>query len=155
MKTVYRVLAYLVALAVVIQAATIAFAVFGLLKWIDDGGVLDRAATRSGPDSFTGASGFVAHGTNGQMIVPILAVLLLVVSFFAKVQSGVVWAGAVLLTVVVEVVLGTFAHALPELGILHGILAIALFAIAVIAARQAEAAAPREAEPAGTGRPNR
>jgi hypothetical protein len=155
MKTVYRVLAYLVALAVVVQAATIAFAVFGLLKWIDDGGVLDRAATRSGPGSFTGVSGFVAHGTNGQMIVPILAVLLLVVSFFAKVQSGVVWAGAVLLTVVVEVVLGTFAHALPELGILHGILAIALFAIAVIAARQAEAAAPGKAEQAGRGRPNR
>jgi hypothetical protein len=155
MKTVYRVLAYLVALAVVIQAATIAFAVFGLLKWIDDGGVLDRAATRSGSDSFTGVSGFAAHGTNGQMIVPILAVLLLVVSFFAKVRSGVVWAGAVLLTVVVEVVLGTFAHALPELGILHGILAIALFAIAVVAGRQAEAAAPRKAEPAGAGRPDR
>src|ERR1700716_1888507 len=155
MRTVYRVLAYLVALAVVIQAATIAFAVFGLLKWIDGGGGLDRAPTRSGSKSFTGVSGFVTHGTNGQMIIPLLAVLLLIVSFFAKVRSGVVWAAAVLLTVVVEVALGTFAHALPDLGILHGILAIALFTVAVVAARQAEADTARVEETAGASRPER
>jgi hypothetical protein len=41
MRTTYRVLAYLVALEVAVQAAAIAFAVFGLGLWIEDGGTLD------------------------------------------------------------------------------------------------------------------
>lgn len=37
MRTAYRFLAYLVTLEVMIQAAAISFAVFGLGKWIQDG----------------------------------------------------------------------------------------------------------------------
>jgi hypothetical protein len=139
MKSVYRVLAYLVALEVVIQAAAIAFALFGLTKWIDDGGVLDAAAVQSESTTFTGLIGFIVHGLNGQFIVPLIALLLVIVSFFAKVPGGVMWAGLVLLTVIVQVLLGIFAHGVPELGILHGIVAMALFAFAVVAARRAEA----------------
>jgi hypothetical protein len=140
MKSTYRVLAYLVALEVVIQAAAIAFAMFGLVKWIDDGGVLDAAAVQSESTTFTGLVGFIVHGINGQMIVPLIALLLLVASFFAKIPGGVLWAALVFLTVVVQVLLGMFAHGVPELGILHGIGALALFAFAVVAARRAEAA---------------
>ena len=139
MKSVYRVLAYLVALEVVIQAAAIAFAMFGLTKWIDEGGVLDAAAVQSATTTFTGVSGFMVHGVNGQVVVPLIALLLLISSFFARVPGGLMWAGLVFLAVVVQVFLGIFAHGVPELGILHGIVAIALFAFAVIAARRAEA----------------
>jgi hypothetical protein len=139
MKSVYRVLAYLVALEVVIQAAAIAFAMFGLTKWIDDGGVLDAAAMQSETTVFTGVVGFMVHGLNGQFLVPLIALLLLISSFFAKIPGGVLWAGLVFLTVVVQVFLGIFGHGIPELGILHGIGALALFAFAVIAARRAEA----------------
>jgi hypothetical protein len=140
-KSVYRVLAYLVALEVAVQAATIAFAVFGLTRWIDDGGVLDAAAVQSGETMLTGVVGFMVHGLNGQMIVPMLALLLLGSSFFAKVPGGIMWAALVLVTVVLQVLSGTFAHGLPELGIVHGVLAIALFAFALIAARRAGTAA--------------
>ena len=43
MRSVYRVLAFVVAAEVVIQAAAIAFAVFGLGKWVEDGGTLNKA----------------------------------------------------------------------------------------------------------------
>ena len=33
------------------------------------------------------------HGINGEMVFPLLALLLLIVSFFAKVPRGVHWAG--------------------------------------------------------------
>jgi hypothetical protein len=137
MKSVYRALAYLVALEVVVQAGAIAFAMFGLVRWIDDGGVLDQAAIDSGSATFTGVIGFPVHAINGQMVIPLIALLLVIASFFAKVPGGVLWAGLVLLTVVVQVLLGIFAHGAPELGVLHGV-AIALFAFAVMAARRAE-----------------
>jgi hypothetical protein len=139
MKSVYRVLAYLVALEVVVQAAAIAFAMFGLVTWIGEGGVLDLATIESGTTSFTGVSGFMIHFMNGQMLVPLIALLLLISSFFAKIPGGVLWAGVVLVAVVVQVLLGMFAHGAPVLGMLHGALAIVLFAVAVIAARRAEA----------------
>lgn len=138
MKSVYRVLAYLVALEVVIQAAAIAFAMFGLTHWIDEGGVLDAAAAQSETTTFTGLAGFMVHGVNGQFLVPLIALLLLIVSFFAKVPDGVLWAGLIFLAVVVQVLLGIFAHGIPELGILHGVVALVMFAFAVVAARRAE-----------------
>jgi hypothetical protein len=139
MKSVYRVLAYLIALEVVIQAAAIAFAVAGLGKWVMEGGVLDAAAMESETTEFTGIAGFMIHGINGQMIVPLIALLLLVSSFFARIPGGVMWAGLVLLTVVVQVLLGIFGHGAPVLGLLHGAVALVLFSFAVIAARKSEA----------------
>jgi hypothetical protein len=138
MKNAYRVLAYLVALEVVIQAAAIAFATFGLLNYVSDGGVLDKTAQRA--HAYTGAVGFVVHGVNGQMITPVIALLLVIVAFFAKVPGGVTWAAIVFVTVVVQVLLGQFAHVVPALGWVHCALAVVLFVVAIIAARRADTA---------------
>jgi len=138
MKTVYRVLAYMIALEVLFQGAMIAFAVFGLRHWIDEGGVLDRAIVQNHAEGFSEVVGFQLHATNGQLIVPAIAVLLLISSFFAKVSRAVAWALIVLLSVVVQVLLGLFAIDAPALGILHGINGILLFAFAVVAARRAD-----------------
>jgi hypothetical protein len=138
MTSVYRVLAYLIALEVVVQAAAIAFALAGLGTWIQKGGVLDAAAMESETTEFTGIAGFMVHGINGQMIIPLIALLLLICSFFARIPGGVLWAGLVLLAVVVQVLLGIFGHGAPVLGLVHGIVAFVLFSLAVIAARKAE-----------------
>lgn len=147
MRTAYRVLAYLVALEVVIQAAAIAYAISGLGNWIQDGGVLDKATMESESVNFTGFIGFIVHGLNGQFLVPLIGLLLLIVSFFAKVPRGVVWAGLLFLLIIVQVLLGIFARGgLPMLGLLHGLNALVLFTIALVAARQASSpagAAPR------------
>ena len=91
MKSAYRVLAYLMALEVLVQAGAIAYALSGLGAWIQSGGVLDKAAMESETTEFPGVVGFMVHGLNGQMIMPLIALLLLVVSFFAKVRGGVRW----------------------------------------------------------------
>ena len=119
------------------QAAAITYAVFGLGKWIQDGGVLDKSVMESEVTAFPEEVGFMVHGLNGQMIVPVVALLLLIVSFFAKVPRGVALAGAVVGLVALQVVLGMFAHGVPALGVLHGVNALALFAVAVVAARRA------------------
>jgi hypothetical protein len=137
MRTAYRVLAFVIAAEVAIQAAAIAYALFGLGLWISDGGVLDKAAMESESSTFTGDGGFPLHGINGEIVIPVLVLLLLVVSFFAKVPRGVMWAGITLGLVVLQVLLGLFGHVVPFLGALHGINALLIFGIAVMAAMAA------------------
>jgi len=96
--------------------------------------------------------GFMVHGLNGMMIVPLVALLLLVVSFFAKVPRGVVLACAVVGLVAAQVLLGMFGHGIPGLGLLHGMNALALFSVAVIAARRAARPAGPVEMPAASGR---
>jgi hypothetical protein len=93
----------------------------------------------------------MVHGLNGQMIVPVVALLLLIVSFFAKVPRGVALAGAVVGLVALQVVLGMFAHNVPVLGVLHGVFALGLFAMAVVAARRAALPVGPAGVPASVG----
>jgi hypothetical protein len=149
MRTVYRVLAWLMAVEVLVQAAAIAWAVFGLGKWIQAGGVLDKSVMESEVSAFPQETGFMVHGINGEMVVPALALLLLVVAFFAKVPRGAALAGGVVGLVALQVVLGMLGHGVPGLGLLHGANALALFAVAVVAARRSAGAATGDALPTG------
>jgi hypothetical protein len=138
MRLVYKVLAFTVAGLVVVQAAAVAFAVFGLFAYIEGGGTIDAA--NSGPESdidFPGVVGFMIHGMFGTLVIPVVALLLLVSSFFAKTAGAVKWALIVFVTTAVQVALGIFAHGIPQLGILHGIVALVLFGAAIMAGMRA------------------
>ena len=137
MKSVYRVLAYVIAAEVVVQAAAIAFAVFGLSKWVEDGGTLTKAAMESEDTKFTGVLGFAIHGMNGTMLIPLVTLVFLVVSFFAKVPGGVRNAAVVLGLIVLQVALGLFGHENAYIGMLHGVNALVLFAAAMHTGRSA------------------
>jgi hypothetical protein len=136
MRSAYRVFAYLVALEVVIQAAAIAYAVFGLDKWIDNGNTLNKSTMDSSTSHVTGVAGFAIHGINGTMIVPLIGLLFLIVSFFAKIPGGVKWATLTFVTVILQVALGLAAHSVPALGAVHGLLALVLFGVAVMAGKR-------------------
>jgi hypothetical protein len=131
MKSVYRVLAFLVAAGVMLQAAAIAYGVFGLFKWVENGGTIDQS-TEPNP-SLGGYTGFSLHGTAGIMIIPAIALLFLISSFFAKVPGGIKWALIVFGVTVLQVALGLFAHSIAGLGWLHGLNALILFGVAVSA----------------------
>ena len=137
MRRAYHVLAYLIAVEVVVQAMMIATGVAGLSHWIDDGATVNKHVLDNDP-SFTGSGGFAVHGINGEMLIPLLALILLVVSFFAKVAGGTRWALYILGLIVVQVVLGISQGDVPYLGLLHGANAIAILAVAVITARRAK-----------------
>lgn len=138
MKSAYKVLAYLVAIEVVVQAMAMVYAIAGLGKWVDDGGVLDKAAMENEDLSFTGSVGFMIHGINGMMLIPLIALLLLISSFFARIPGGVKWAGLVLLLVVLQATLGIVGHAVPAVGALHGLNALLLFSTAFYTARRSD-----------------
>lgn len=150
MRTLYRVLAYLIAAEVVVQAGAMAFGVAGLSHWVKAGGVLDRSVFDGATDPFPEVAGLIVHGINGSVVVPALALLLLVSSVFAAVPRGSWWAGAVLLLVAVQAMLGFSASDLPALGALHGATALLLFTAAVLTGRRARVpvAGTDAAEPA-------
>jgi heme A synthase len=128
MKNVYRVFAYLVAAGVMVQAASIAYSFFSLGNWVDGGGTFDKSST-----TFPGIVGLEIHGI-GSLVVLAIALIFLILSFFAKVPGGIKWGLIVFITAVVQVALGIAAHSVSILGVLHGILALVLFGVAATAA---------------------
>jgi hypothetical protein len=138
MRAVYRVLAALIALEVIVQGASMALGTASLVAWVDEGNTFDKALLESDNAEFDGLTALIVHGINGMMIIPLLALLLLIVSFFAKVPRGVMWAGLVLLFVVIQVALGLLGHEQPIFGGIHGGNALLLFGVAVMAFMKAK-----------------
>jgi len=139
MRRAYHVFAYIIAAEVVIQAMMIATAVAGLDHWIeDDHATVTKKVIDSHP-SFTGSFGFPVHAINGEMLIPLFALILLVISFFAGVVGGTRWALYILGLIVIQAVLGISSGKVPLLALLHGLNAFAIFTIAVLTARRAKA----------------
>ena len=154
MRSTYRVLAFFIAALVVVQAGAIAWAFFGLTNWVsNDGGVVDKALLECTDCdmNFTAEWGFAVHMFfNGLLLIPLVSLLLLIVSFFAKVPRGVAMAAGIVGLVVLQVIV------LPMLsrevgsgfGALHGINALIILGVALMAGRRASdpvrTAAPAE-----------
>ena len=124
MKQTYRVLAGLIALGVLLQAASVAFGWFDVLSAVDSGAVIDG--------SYEGNAGHMLHGTVGMMVIPLIGLILLIVSFFAtkSVPQARKWAGIVFGLIVLQVALAFAAFSAPIIGALHGINALLLLGAA-------------------------
>ena len=155
MRTAYKVLAYLVAAEVAVQAMLVVWFFAGLGQWVEGGGVLDKAAMESEGTPFPQVVGIIAHGINGFFVIPGLALLLLIISFFTKVRGATRWAVIVFVLVIVQGQLGGLGHDFPLAGALHGLNALALFGAAIYAGRRLRAAATVGVEQpkAGTAAP--
>jgi hypothetical protein len=152
MRKAYRILADLIAIGVAVQAMAITWAMLGLVHWVDKGGTLDHRTLKGWEDKapdFQGAAGFAIHGILGTMVLPVLALVLLVVAFFAGVNGAVKWAAVVVVSVLIQVGAGMGGEDAPWLGLIHGLNAFALFSVAIVAAR----AAHPEAQTAATATP--
>jgi hypothetical protein len=146
MKQVYRVLAFLIAAGVAIQAASIAYGMFGLIKWIEKGGTLDQSTELT--PALGGYTGFSWHATGGIFVISVVSLLFLISSFFAKVPGGIRWALIVFGVTVLQVALGLFSHSVAGLGWLHGINALVLFGTAMMAGTRVSRAVASNVEAA-------
>jgi hypothetical protein len=145
MRTAYKVLAYIVAAEVAIQAMAMVWAIAGLVKWVDAGGVFDKSLMESEGTPFTEVFGIIVHAINGTFVIPAIALLLLIVSFFTKVRGAIKWGAIVFLLTVAQGQIGFLGHEFPLAGALHGLNALALFASALYAGRRMRNAASRSA----------
>jgi hypothetical protein len=135
-KKAFRYLNYAISLEVMIQAAMIAWAVFGESKYIDDGGVVNKDKIEGDDIPFDGVYGFIIHGINGATLIPLLGLVLLIVAFFAKIPGG-VRLGAILfvLILVQAFVLPILAGGAPFVGMLHGANALAILGLSIYGGR--------------------
>ncbi len=152
MRSTYRFLSYAVATLVVVQAGAIAWAFFGMTQWInDEGGVVNKALLECDDCDmqFTAEWGFAIHMFfNGLLLIPLISLILLLVSFFAKVRGGVPLAAGIVGLVILQVIV------LPMLsrevgsgfGALHGVNALVLLGVAIAAGRRASSVTTPVAE---------
>lgn len=153
MKRFYAVLAFIVCGLVALQASLAVWADSGLFLWISGGGTIDQATLESeAAPPFPEAAGFMLHGMNGMMVIPVVALLLLVISFFARIPRGVAWAVGVAALVALQVTLGILGHSVSIAGLSHGINALLLFTVSFLAGqralRAAAVTAPAQSVPA-------
>jgi hypothetical protein len=135
MKSTYRVLALLIALGVVVQAMSVALGWFLVLNDVDGGAVFDKNTDFN--------FGQITHSILGIGVIPLLAIVLLVVSFFAGIAGGVKWAAIIFGLVALQILLAFVAWGgAPAVGALHGLNALALLAVAGMAGRRAANAQP-------------
>jgi hypothetical protein len=136
MKKAFRILNYAISIEVVVQAAMIAWAVFGLSKYIDDGGVVNKDKIEGDDTIFTGEWGFAVHGINGSTLIPLLGLVLLIVAFFAKIPGGVRHAAILFVLILIQAfVLPILAGGAPFVGMLHGANALAILGLSIYGGR--------------------
>jgi heme A synthase len=124
LKQTYRVLAGLIALGVLVQAASVAYGWFDAISAVDAGTVIDG--------NYEGNAGHMLHGMIGMMVIPLLGLILLILSFVAakSIPQARKWAGIVFGLIVLQVALAFAAFSAPIIGALHGINALLLFGAA-------------------------
>ncbi len=153
MRRTFRILAGLIAGLVVVQAAAIAWAVAGEGHYIERGGAIDQAsveAAQNGGDlPFPEVVGYIIHGLNGGLVLPVLALVLFVVSFWARFPRSVALGAGVFGLVLAQVMLGYSLHGLPFLGALHGANALAVLSLAAFASFKARTPAQVLDQPSG------
>jgi hypothetical protein len=146
MRTAYKVLAYVVAAEVAIQAMVMVWAIAGLGKWVAGGGVFDKSIIESEGMPFPEVAGIIVHGINGTFVVPVIALVLVIVSFFTKVRGAIKWAVIVFVLAVAQGQIGFLGHEFPLAGALHGLNALVLFGVALYAGRRLRPAAAAAVE---------
>lgn len=142
----YRFLAYMIAVLVVVQAGAIAWGFFGVSNWVtNSGGVIDKEFLDCNEDCESIGSadwGFAIHMFfNGVVLIPLTSLILLIVSFFAKVPRGVMFAAIIVGLVALQVlVLPALSREVGSgFGALHGINALVLMGVAIMAAQRLSA----------------
>ena len=134
MRSAYKYLASAIPVLVTVQAMAIAVAAFGLFSYMDKHSIAKGAGDEA---SFTGDFGFIIHGLNGQFLIPLVAIVLLIVSFFAKIPGGTKWALFIVGDVVLQIAFAFIAFGAPLVGLLHGLNAFVLAGLGIMAARAA------------------
>ncbi len=142
----YRFLAIAIAVLVVVQAGAIAWGFFGVSNFVTDGGVIDEEfldCTEDCESIGSADAGFAIHMFfNGLILIPLCSLVLLIVSFFAKVPKGITLAATIFVLVVLQVfVLPALSREVGSgFGALHGINALVMMGVAIMAGQRASAA---------------
>jgi heme A synthase len=138
MTKAFRVLAFLIAALVFVQAFTVAWGVAGLAIWVDEGNDFTSEVLGGDDMPFTELYGMMIHGMSGMMLIPLVALITMIVGLLAKFPGSTKYGVTIFLLVVLQVALGLFGHELSLAGGLHGMNALILLGVAITAGTRAK-----------------
>ena len=148
MRKTYRALTMIALIEIIVQAGAVAWAQFGLAKYVADGNTINQAMLecRDCGMNFVEEYGFMIHGINGGMVIPAIGLVLLIVSCFVKNRALTVWAAVAFVLILVQSqLLPMLSRSMTGFGAVHGVVALALLVALVVMwfrARPVPAAAP-------------
>ncbi|GIF66547.1 hypothetical protein Ais01nite_45820 [Asanoa ishikariensis] len=145
MRSLYIWLSRLIALGVVVQVLVIAWSAFDIQSKANDGVPFTEDTEAN--------IGAMLHSVIGMMVIPVLALLFAIVSFFAKVRGGAALAWGVFGLVVLQIALAFASFAAPVVGTLHALNAFAVAGLAGMAGSRATKPDPSVAAPARSSDP--
>lgn len=152
MQETFLTLARIIAILIVVQAMAMVFLTAGLFHWIDGGATLDKSVVEgwdSKPPTFQGSlGGFLHFFLVGVVLIPLTGLILLIVSFFAKIPRGVALAAAIVVSIIVQYFSAVIADGAPWVGLIHGLNAFILLGLALTAAKAAKNADATRETPA-------
>ena len=154
MRKTYLILARTISVLVVVQAMAIVLTIAGLFHWIDGGATLDKSVVDgwdAKPPDFAGSIGGLFHFfLVGTILIPLTGLILLIVSFFAKIPRGTAFAAGIVVSILVQYFSAVIADSSPYVGLIHGLNAFILFGLGLGAAMAAKAAGTAQEAPAPT-----
>lgn len=133
MKIIYQTLAYLIGLGVALQAAAIGMGFFGLARWVTAGNVVDNHALEYDTTHITGHVGLAFHDVAGEWIIPLTGLTLLIVSLATPARGAITWAGIVMASIVIQLLLGMLSFGGALIGAVHGTFAFVVLILATVA----------------------
>lgn len=131
MKIAIRTVAWLIALLVALQAASIAYALMSVGHLVfSEGRTLDQ-------NTEVGGAGFVIHSVVGMQIIPALSIILLILALVSRSRTTIWLSAAVLVVVIIQIFLGMAGDDMPAVGWVHGLVAFVIFVLAGITGQRA------------------
>jgi uncharacterized protein DUF6220 len=128
MRDAFRYLTSILFLAVVVQVALAGYGAFYAVDKADDNGSISTDAVEHG---------FNAHAVLGTIIVVVMLLLLIVALAGRLGRSYLHYAGGLFLLGILQMVFAALGAAVPALGVLHAINALAIYAAAALLAHRA------------------
>jgi Family of unknown function (DUF6220) len=128
MRDAFKYLTSLLFLAVVVQVALAGYGAFNATSKADDNAAVAGK---------TITDGFDAHAVLGTVIVGITIVLVLVALAGRLGSPWVQWAGGLVLLGILQMLLSWLGEAVPALGFLHAVNALAIYAAVAMLAHRA------------------
>jgi hypothetical protein len=128
MRDAFRYLTSILFVAVVVQVALAGYGAFNAVKKSDDNGSISHDAVENG---------FNAHAILGTLIVALM-LLLLIVALAGRLGRGYLhYAGGLFVLGILQLLFAALGNAVPALGFLHAVNALAIYAAAALLAHRA------------------
>jgi hypothetical protein len=128
MRDAFKYLTSLLFVAVVVQVALAGYGAFNATSKAEDDGSVTKHAVESG---------FDAHAVLGTVILVVMLVLVIVALLGRLGSPWLKWSGAIFVLGILQLLFAALGEAVPALGFLHAVNALAIYAAAALLAHRA------------------